>query len=151
MTIFTIAKWFSDRNGLAKPKRVMTLEDSLFRLRDLRIKQQMLNPACCVCYPHIYWFVTQRAIICSATTNAKVKLWQLTNILLWSDLWLWVSKGGREMGLFPSLHIYKNLPRTTLFRKLKCPDPSMIPLPAEVNSGNIQDENLHIWAVERKK
>ena len=48
------------------------------------------------------------------------------------------------MGFFPSLHIYKNLPRTTLFRKLKCPDPSMIPLPAEVNSGNIQDENLHI-------
>ena len=38
----------------------------------------------------------------------------------------------REMGFFPSLHIYKNLPRTTLFRKLKCPDPSMIPLPAEV-------------------
>ena len=38
----------------------------------------------------------------------------------------------REMGFFPSLHIYENLPRTTLFRKLKCPDPSMIPLPAEV-------------------
>ena len=36
------------------------------------------------------------------------------------------------MGFFPSLHIYKNLPRTALFRKLKCPDPSMIPLPAEV-------------------
>ena len=33
---------------------------------------------------------------------------------------------------FPSLHIYKNLPRITVFRKLKCPDPSMIPLPAEV-------------------
>ena len=49
----------------------MTLEDSLFRLRDLRIKQQMLNPACCVC-PHIYWFVTQRAIICSATTMPKL-------------------------------------------------------------------------------
>ena len=32
----------------------------------------------------------------------------------------------------PSLHIYKNLPRITVFRKLKCPDPSMIPLPAEV-------------------
>ena len=27
---------------------------------------------------------------------------------------------------------YKNLPRITVFRKLKCPDPSMIPLPAEV-------------------
>ena len=25
----------------------------------------------------------------------------------------------REMGFFPSLHIYKNLPRTTVFRKLK--------------------------------
>ena len=33
---------------------------------------------------------------------------------------------------FPSLHIYKNLPRITVFRKLKCPDPSMVPLPAEV-------------------
>ena len=32
----------------------------------------------------------------------------------------------------PSFHIYKNLPRITVFRKLKCPDPSMIPLPAEV-------------------
>ena len=38
----------------------------------------------------------------------------------------------QEMGFFPSLHIYKNLPRITVFRKLKCPDPSMIPLPAEV-------------------
>ena len=33
---------------------------------------------------------------------------------------------------FPSLHIYKNLPRITVFRKLNCPDLSMIPLPAEV-------------------
>ena len=38
----------------------------------------------------------------------------------------------QEMGFFPSLYIYKNLPRITVFRKLKCPDPSMIPLPAEV-------------------
>ena len=38
----------------------------------------------------------------------------------------------QEMGFFPSFHIYKNLPRITVFRKLKCPDPSMIPLPAEV-------------------
>ena len=38
----------------------------------------------------------------------------------------------QEMGFFPSLHIYKNLPRITVFRKLKCPDPSMIPLAAEV-------------------
>ena len=37
----------------------------------------------------------------------------------------------QEMGFFP-FHIYKNLPRITVFRKLKCPDPSMIPLPAEV-------------------
>ena len=36
------------------------------------------------------------------------------------------------MGFFPSLHIYKNLPRITVLKKLKCPDPSMIPLPAEV-------------------
>ena len=33
---------------------------------------------------------------------------------------------------FPSFHIYKKPPRITVFRKLKCPDPSMIPLPAEV-------------------
>ena len=32
---------------------------------------------------------------------------------------------------FLSFHIYKNLPRIAVFRKLKCPDPSMIPLPAE--------------------
>ena len=35
-------------------------------------------------------------------------------------------------GFFPSLHIYKNLPRITVFRKLKCLAPSTIPLPAEV-------------------
>ena len=33
---------------------------------------------------------------------------------------------------FLSFHIYKNLPRIAVFRKLKCPDPSMIPSPAEV-------------------
>ena len=38
----------------------------------------------------------------------------------------------QEMGFSPSSHIYKNLPRSTVFRKLKCPDPSMIPLSAEV-------------------
>ena len=38
----------------------------------------------------------------------------------------------QEMGFFPSFHIYKNLPRITVFRKLKRSDPSMIPLPAEV-------------------
>ena len=27
----------------------------------------------------------------------------------------------QEMGFFPSFHIYKNLPRITVFRKLKCP------------------------------
>ena len=42
------------------------------------------------------------------------------------------SKLPRDGFFFPSLHIYKNLPRITVFRKLKCPDPSMIPLPAEV-------------------
>ena len=45
----------------------------------------------------------------------------------WINLWItkrWV--------FFPSFHIYKNLPRITVFIKLKCPDPSMIPLPAEV-------------------
>ena len=36
-----------------------------------------------------------------------------------------------EMSFFLSFHIYKNLPRIAVFRKLKCPDPSMIPLPAE--------------------
>ena len=35
-------------------------------------------------------------------------------------------------GFFPSLHIYKNLPRITVFRKLKCSDPAMIPFLAEV-------------------
>ena len=38
----------------------------------------------------------------------------------------------RDGFLFPSFHIYKSLPRITVFRKPKCPDPSMIPLPAEV-------------------
>ena len=38
----------------------------------------------------------------------------------------------RDGFFFPSFHIYKNLPRITVLRKLKCPDPSMIPLPAEV-------------------
>ena len=33
---------------------------------------------------------------------------------------------------FLSFHIYKNLPRIAVFRTLKCPDPSMFPLPAEV-------------------
>ena len=42
------------------------------------------------------------------------------------------SKLPRDGFFFSSLHIYKNLPRITVFRKLKCPDPSMIPLPAEV-------------------
>ena len=48
----------------------MTLEDSLFRLRDSRIKQQMLYPACCVC-----------SLVCDTKSdylfchnNAKVKL-----------------------------------------------------------------------------
>ena len=35
-------------------------------------------------------------------------------------------------GFFFPLCIYKNRPRITVFRKLKCPDQSMIPLPAEV-------------------
>ena len=36
-------------------------------------------------------------------------------------------------GFFASLHdIQKNPSGITAFRKLKCPDPSMIPLPAEV-------------------
>ena len=38
----------------------------------------------------------------------------------------------RDGFFFLSFHIYKNLPRIAVFRKLKCPDPSMIPLPAEV-------------------
>ena len=38
----------------------------------------------------------------------------------------------QEVGFFSSLHIYKNRPRITIFWKLKCTDPSMIPLPAEV-------------------
>ena len=39
----------------------------------------------------------------------------------------------QEMGLFSSLHdIWKNRSGITAFRKIKCPDLSMIPLPAEV-------------------
>ena len=39
----------------------------------------------------------------------------------------------QEMGFFSSLHGFKrNLSGITAFRKLKCPDPSMIPLSAEV-------------------
>ena len=38
----------------------------------------------------------------------------------------------RFFPLFAYLHIYKDLPRITVFRKLKCPDPSTVPLPAEV-------------------
>ena len=72
MAIFTIAKWFSDRNGLAKPKSVMEFEDSLFKLRDVTTKKQLLYPACSVRDLQIYWFVTQRGIICSATTMLKL-------------------------------------------------------------------------------
>ena len=36
-------------------------------------------------------------------------------------------------GFFPSLHdILKNISGITSLKKLKCPDPSVIPLPAEV-------------------
>ena len=38
----------------------------------------------------------------------------------------------QEMGFSPSFHIYENLPRITIFRKLKRSDPSMIPLPTKV-------------------
>ena len=38
MAIFTIAEWFSDKNGLFKPKCIMTFEDSLFLLRDVTLK-----------------------------------------------------------------------------------------------------------------
>ena len=31
----------------------------------------------------------------------------------------------QQMSFFPSFHIFKNLPRITVFRKLKCPDPLM--------------------------
>ena len=72
MVILTISKWFSDWNGLGKPKRVTSFEDSLLILRDVTIKLQLLYPACSVCNLQIYWFVTQRAIICSATTMPKL-------------------------------------------------------------------------------
>ena len=45
MKIFTIAEWFIDRHGTAKPKRVMTFGNCLFKLRDLKIKQQLLCSA----------------------------------------------------------------------------------------------------------
>ena len=39
----------------------------------------------------------------------------------------------QEMGFFPLCMVYrKNLSGITAFKKLKCPDPSMIPLAAEV-------------------
>ena len=50
----------------------MEFEDSLFKLRDVTTKKQLLYPACSVRDLQIYWFVTQRAIICSATTMLKL-------------------------------------------------------------------------------
>ena len=37
-----------------------------------------------------------------------------------------------SFSLFAYLHTYKNLPGITVFRKLKYPDPPLVPLPAEV-------------------
>ena len=59
-------------HGAAKPKRVMTFENSLFKPRDVTIKLQLLYSACSVHDLQIYWFVTQKAIICSATTIPKI-------------------------------------------------------------------------------
>ena len=72
MKILTIAEWFIDKHGIAKPKRVMTFGNCLFKLRDVKIKQQLLCSACSAYDLQIYWFVTQRAINCS--NNAKNKL-----------------------------------------------------------------------------
>ena len=48
----------------------------------------------------------------------------------------------QEMGFFSSLHGFKrNLSEITAFRKLKCPDPSMIPLSAKSKNGLI--DKLH--------
>ena len=38
MAIITIVEWFSDKNGLAKPKCVLAFEDSLVILRHDTVK-----------------------------------------------------------------------------------------------------------------
>ena len=64
-----------------------------------------------------------------------MKVGEKTNFGRLATIFQYFLRNYQEMGFFPSLHIYKNLPRITVLKKLKCPDPSMIPLPAEV--GNI--------------
>ena len=85
MKIFTIAEWFIDRHGTAKPKRVMTFGNCLFKLRDVKIKQQLLCSAIIIKSDYLF-----------CHHNAKNKLCKLKTIPLWSDLWLRVSREAGE-------------------------------------------------------
>ena len=52
----------------------------------------------------------------------NMKVGEKTNFGRLATIFQYFLRNYQEMGFFPSLHIYKNLPRITVFRKLKCLD-----------------------------
>ena len=97
IAIFTFAEWCSNKNGLTKPYVSWHLKIACLHCVTWWSSTVVVPGMFCPWSTDLLVFNTKsNYLFCH--DNSKVKLYQLTNISLWSDLWLWVSMEASELG-----------------------------------------------------
>ena len=97
IAIFTFAEWCSNKNGLTKPYMSWHLKIACLHCVTWWSSTVVVPSMFCPWSTDLLVFNTKsNYLFCH--DNSKFKLYQLTNISLWSDLWLWVSMEASELG-----------------------------------------------------